>query len=157
MIILLYPKKTSDFNWTAIPNGGGAGSGFPVEKMSYEISNRINISLMPAYAFDKDKLGYLKLGYSMAQLKYTQGAPEPSGITTGFSSSQNISGYILGLGYKQTIYKGFYGFAEGNYISYSKSTVSGTMGVFNLPPDYRFSSNPSLTTYNFLVGVGYKF
>jgi len=46
---------------------------------------------------------------------------------------------------------GFYGFAEGNYMSYSKANFSSTSDGTTL------SANPSLNSYQFLVGLGYKF
>ena len=63
----------------------------------------------------------------------------------GVKDTYNFSGYSLGLGYKQIIEGGLYGFAEANYASYGSKTLIDTNG--NLKP----------TTMNFLVGVGYKF
>jgi hypothetical protein len=47
---------------------------------------------------------------------------------------------------------GLYGFAEANYMSYSKTTFSATTSG-----PYTISNSPTLNTYQALVGVGYKF
>ena len=47
------------------------------------------------------------------------------------SQSKNLSGFVLGAGYKQIITGGVYGFAEFNYMSYAKQTYSG-----NIDRDY---------------------
>jgi hypothetical protein len=71
---------------------------------------------------------------------------------TGLSNpSSTVGGYIVGLGYKQVIKGGFYGFAEGNYMSYSKPSLTTSNA------DTRFTINPSVNSYQLLVGVGYKF
>ncbi len=118
-----------------------------------KVSNRYNIFLTPGYAIDKDKLAYLKAGYSSQSLKITdQGAGSTTvGETLG---SGNVNGYVLGLGYKQMVQSGFYGFAEANYYSYSSAsfgtrTLSDGVVVSNI--------NPKSSAYQFLVGVGYKF
>ncbi|QWD89244.1 hypothetical protein GQ367_01850 [Polynucleobacter sp. MWH-CaK5] len=67
-----------------------------------------------------------------------------------------MSGYILGLGYKQIITGGLYGFAEGNYMSYGKKSFSSSATL----PDGRplnLTLNPDANAYTLLVGVGYKF
>lgn len=38
---------------------------FKFRDASYKTSHRVNAYLMPAYAFDADKLGYVKIGYSV--------------------------------------------------------------------------------------------
>jgi hypothetical protein len=86
--------------------------------LKYKISNRYNIFLAPGYSIDKDKLAYLKAGYSNQKVE----AQDPdNGNSFG---SATTGGYVLGLGYKQIISGGFYGFAEANYYSYAKPTIS---------------------------------
>ena len=131
------------------------GDSSPINNMSYKASNRFNAYLMPAYAFDADKMGYLKLGYSTQNLQYTQGSDSVSRLDSGFTSSKSISGYVLGLGYKQMIASGIYGFAEGNYYSYGKSTLNGN-GLAS-SRNIAMSSTASVSAYNFLIGLGYKF
>lgn len=97
----------------------------------YKNQNTYNIFLSPGYAISKDSLAYAKVGYTGTTYKF----PE---------SSYNLSGYSLGLGYKQVINGGLYGFAEGNYFSYGNKTTEG--GI-------KLNGN----SMNLLVGVGYKF
>jgi hypothetical protein len=134
--------------------GGGTLSG-----QSMQASNRFNIFVAPGYEIDKDKLVYLKAGYSSVTAKanaptyYTDATdPAQSGPTTGLSNqSSTVGGFIVGLGYKQIITGGFYGFAEANYMSYAKPSFSGTSDGYNI------STNPSINSYQALVGVGYRF
>ena len=114
----------------------------------------MNLFVTPSYVLSKDRLVYLKAGYSMQQLQYSQGVDSVTGITSGSTSSKNVNGYILGLGYKQMFMDGFYGFAEANYMAYGKTSISTT---FISGGSLTATSNPNLSTYNLLVGVGYKF
>lgn len=114
----------------------------------YQVSNRTNFFVTPGYSIAKDKLVYLKAGYSMENVQ-----AKPSGGGTG-TNTANVSGYILGLGYKQMITSGFYGFAEGNYMTYNKPTLNAATGNNG----YTFNANAGTpSAYNFLVGLGYKF
>jgi opacity protein-like surface antigen len=122
-----------------------------------ELSNRINIFVTPGYAIDKDKLAYIKAGYSTVTQKLN--SPNAFLFSTGqagalpsTSQSKNLSGYILGVGYKQIITGGIYGFAEFNYMSYSKQTYSS-----EVEPGYNISTTPSTNSYQGLIGVGYRF
>ena len=107
-----------------------------------QAANRYNIFVTPGYQFGADKLGYIKLGYSAEQLK-TQNS---GGLST--SGTGTASGYIVGLGYKQLIDKNIYVFGEANYMSYSNTTISAGSGV---------NVNTTPSTYQALVGIGYKF
>ncbi len=124
-------------------------------------SNQYNIYLMPGYEIDKDKLVFFKAGYS--SVKVDVSAPSTiiaGGIETPINGtvgrSKTLNGYVLGLGYRQFISQGFYGFAEANYMTYNKANFGATNslgGFLNLTT----STSSSLSTYQFLVGVGYKF
>jgi hypothetical protein len=115
---------TSEANSTYTNDDGSTGS----EK--YKNQNTYNIFITPGFVISKDSLAYAKVGYTGTTYKFP-------------SSSQNLTGYSLGLGYKQIIQGGLYGFAEGNYFSYSNKDVGG--------------GNLSGNSMNLLVGVGYKF
>ncbi len=116
----------------------------------YKTSNRLNIYLTPGYVIDKDKLAYLKAGYSSQKLESFAGA-------TNTSSSANVSGYILGVGYKQMITSGLYGFGEANYMSYSKANLNGSTACeMGCNTGFTSASVPS-SAYNFLIGLGYRF
>jgi opacity protein-like surface antigen len=92
----------------------------------------------PAIAIDKDKLAYAKLGYTSMATKGTSAAD---------NTSQNLTwnGYTFGLGYKQIIDGGLYGFAEGNYAMYNKKGIEST------------TASQAPTGMNLMVGIGYKF
>jgi hypothetical protein len=62
----------------------------------------------------------------------------------------------LGLGYKQMISGGFYGFAEANYMSYNKVNL-GTSWTETTGVRVTNNTNTGASAYNFLVGVGYRF
>lgn len=115
----------------------------------FTISNRFSIFASPGYAIDRDKLAYAKLGYSSQSVQYSQ-----TNCCSSPSNKAQVSGYVLGLGYKQLIAGGVYGFAEANYYAYAKPSLSST---YTDGPGGTVSSNPNVSAYNFLLGLGYKF
>lgn len=123
---------------------GGLNSTY---KSSYKALNHLNIFLSPAYAIDKDKLVYGKIGYSQSDSDFQfNGAESPIHTATG---------YVVGIGYKQLIKGGWYGYAEGNYFIYTPKTYSfGGVGPLG---SFAASQSVSLNGYNLLVGIGYKF
>jgi len=118
-----------------------------------KVSNRYNIFLTPGYAIDKNKLIYAKAGYSAQTLEYSAGAFE---TTPSLNKSNNANGYVLGLGYKQMITGGLYGFAEGNYMSYGKTNM-GMSWTETTGTRVTTTANAGSSAYTLLVGVGYKF
>jgi hypothetical protein len=110
---------------------------------SFKKKDSYNIFLSPATPVGKDGLLYGKVGYTGAQL-------DSGGDKT------NYTGYSLGLGYKQFISGGFYGFAEGNYFSYGNKSESTTAALQDGTP-YTISGKSNANAYNLLIGVGYKF
>lgn len=138
-----------------ITSATGCGGGNCNATQKYKVSNRYSIFLTPGYAIDKDKLAYLKAGYSSQTV---QASLNQTGITdsdNGFNfGSKSVSGYVLGLGYKQIIKGGFYGFGEANYYSYSSASLNNSPS----PQGGVFANNSTKSdAYNFLVGVGFKF
>ena len=127
--------------------------------MQLTVQDRYNIFLSPAFVIDKDKLAYLKAGYSAQTIKFSTPAQRSStAYSPEMTTYNNVNGYILGLGYKQMISGGFYGFAEGNYMKYTKgdtnvgySAVASNGTIFTTTTDY------SASTYTLLVGIGYRF
>ncbi len=107
---------------------------------SYKKNNSYNIFLSPATPIGKDGLIYGKVGYTGIQMKDN---------LTG--STGDYTGYSLGLGYKQFISGGLYGFAEGNYFSYGNKSNNNTY------PTYSFTGTTGVSSYNLLLGVGYRF
>ena len=71
---------------------------------SYQKKNSYNFFLSPGLMVGTDALAYAKVGYTGASF-------DTGGDTT------NYTGYSLGLGYKQIITGGLYGFGEVNYAS----------------------------------------
>jgi opacity protein-like surface antigen len=125
---------------------------------TYNVKNLYSIVLTPGYVIDKDRLAYAKVGYT--------------GATIGLSSpilpysATNLSGIALGLGYKQMVTSGLYGFVEGNYMGYSApsysnlattrahDTLHGIGSTGTRTVTYNFAS---LNTFQALVGLGYAF
>jgi hypothetical protein len=127
-------------------NFSASGSGLTANGQ-YNKENSYNIFLSPAFSVGDDGLLYGKVGYTVASVK--------SQYSGGSSTNDNLNGYSLGIGYKQMIQGGFYAFGEFNYANYRDLSINQTAKV----DTYQISSNTvmSATTYNFLLGVGYKF
>jgi outer membrane immunogenic protein len=152
-----------------------AGTTVTANAASAQLSNRFNIFLTPGYAIDKDKLVYLKAGYSQVTTQFnrnssvTRVAANGTSVTsptTGGNPSSNQGGYLVGLGYKQIITSGLYGFVEGNYMSYSSPSDSYTTTVNAINNVHGITSTgtrtvttkfDSLNSYQVLIGVGYAF
>jgi len=115
----------------------------------FTISNRFSIFATPGYAIDKDKLAYAKLGYSSQSVQYSQ-----TNCCSSPSNKAQVGGYVLGLGYKQLITSGLYGFVEANYYAYAKPSLSST---YTDEGGGTVSSNPNMSAYNLLLGLGYRF
>jgi len=111
---------------------------------TYNIKNLYNIFLSPGYVIDKDRLAYLKLGYT--------------GATIGLSSpiiaytSANLTGINVGLGYKQIFSGNWYGFGEINYAYYGSQTASVTTTTGT-----SVSNSIKGTGTDVIVGIGYRF
>ena len=109
-------------------------AGIGSETDQYNKKDSYNIFISPSIVIDKDKLAYAKVGYTGAN------------VTSGDGENTSLNGYSLGLGYKQIISGGLYGFGEVNYASYANANVGGgATGSF------------SFNSTNVLVGLGYKF
>lgn len=109
--------------------------------------NSYNIFLSPATPIGSDGLLYGKVGYTGATVK--------SQYNGGSSVNANLTGYSLGIGYKQIITGGLYGFGEVNYASYSNYNYndSATSGTYRATQTTTVSAN----AMNLMVGLGYKF
>lgn len=135
----------ADYSPLTAKTGNVTNVGF---SYNYSISNRTNIFIAPGYSIDKDKLVYLKAGYSMQSMKVQNFTYE-----LGSDPSENLNGYVLGLGYKQMIDKNIYVFGEANYYSYSNKAYTNNFGALSGTDTFNAKSN----AYQLLVGVGYKF
>ena len=134
-----YPINSHSDNYTSTVLGKTSSG-------TYQKQNVYNIYLAPGMNVGTDGLAYLKVGYTGATFKSTEGSA---------SSNENLSGYSLGLGYKQFFSGNWYGFGEANYFSYGNSVdnQSAKSGTRTLT----WSTTLNANVYNFLVGVGYKF
>jgi hypothetical protein len=138
-----YPGASSSATATVniiSPTGATIDSG----QARYNIKNLYSITLNPGYVIDKDRLAYAKIGYT--------------GATIGLSSSAipynttNLTGYTLGLGYKQMVTSSLYAFGEINYAAYGNKTASSTAyGVIPVTATFKGTGT------DLLVGVGYRF
>lgn len=128
------PIESSKENFTfSIPSYG-----YVEEGSTYKKKNSYNIFLSPAYVIDKDKLAYAKIGYTGLSAETT--------ASDGVKDTFNFTGYSLGLGYKQIISGGLYGFGEVNYADYGSKSIGNEI-----------SGSAKPKTMNALVGLGYKF
>ena len=123
------PLESSSANYTLrVPSVNASAVG------KYKKSNSYNVFLAPGIVIDKDKLVYVKVGYTGMSVKAD-------------ADTYNYTGMSAGLGYKQMISGSLYGFAEVNYAKYGDQNIGGT-GV---------TGNFNASATNALVGVGYKF
>ena len=113
---------------------------------TYNVKNLYSIVLTPGYVIDKDRLAYAKVGYT--------------GATIGLSSADvpynttNLTGYTLGLGYKQMVTSSIFAFGEVNYASYGNKTAS----TITASSGTTYSGvGVKGTGTDILVGVGYRF
>jgi len=134
-----YPIDSSTDNYTSTIAGRTSNG-------TYQKQNAYNIYIAPGMNVGTDGLAYLKIGYTGASVKSSQGSA---------SSTENLSGYSLGVGYKQFFSGNWYGFGEANYFSYGNSVDNqrASVGTRTLT----WSTTLNANVYNFLVGVGYKF
>lgn len=121
-------------------------AGVGTQTGTYQKQNSYNVFLSPATPIGQDGLLYGKVGFTGASIKATE---------SGSSNTTNYTGYSLGVGYKQIIQGGLYGFGEVNYISLGNTTntYSGVVSGHT----YSYSNTSSANAYNAIIGVGYKF
>jgi hypothetical protein len=145
-----------------------SGANIILNGSTMQLSNRFNLFITPGYAIDKDKLVYVKAGYSQVTAQYNRSTSitrTANGVSTtsaveGGNVSSTQGGYLLGLGYKQVIKGGLYGFVEGNYMGYSapsylftiKETYGGIASTKTVATSFA-----SLNSFQALVGLGYAF
>jgi len=148
----VYTGASSSATGSMAVTAAGGGSPYPVPagtaiqsaNVQYNVKNLYSVVLTPGYAIDKDRLVYAKVGYTAATIGL-------NGPTLAYSTV-GLSGYALGLGYKQMITGSLYMLGEFNYAGFSNktATVTNTSGV-NITAPFGGSG------MDFLVGVGYRF
>jgi hypothetical protein len=141
------------------PYSASNSNGGRTPNIQLTVQDRYNIFLSPAYVIDKDRLAYFKVGYSAQTVKsLTPAHNTPTAYVSAVNTSNNVNGYILGLGYKQMISGGFYGFAEVNYMKYTKGDTNvGYSSIDSNRTSFTTASDFGASTYTLLVGVGYRF
>jgi outer membrane immunogenic protein len=154
-----YTGATGSGNGTLYPTSNG-GTAFPQVNVNYQLKNLWAISLTPGYALDNNRLVYGKVGYTGVTIG-ASGSSAPNTLGVGGSSvpyqTVTLSGFNVGLGYKQIITGSLYWLGEVNYASFgNKNATIGLTNTFAGGPN---SLNASFggSGYNFLVGVGYRF
>ena len=81
-----------------------------------------------------------------------------AGIQTQVNNSNinpNFNGYLLGIGYKQLIYRSIYLFGEANYSSYQAQTTTKTVISSGRTINATVTTAPQSSRY--LIGLGYQF
>lgn len=134
------PIASQKANYSGSVLGTSLGNG------QYNKENAYNFFVSPATPIGTDGLLYGKVGYTGATIKDTFGTS---------STDTSYTGYSLGLGYKQIIQGGLYGFAEGNYMSYGDKTTTSNATINGFAVSSSITSSAS--AYNLLIGIGYKF
>ena len=151
-----YTGATGGASGTMYPTGA-SGTPYPQVNLTYQVKNLWAISLTPGFALDKDRLVYAKVGYTGVTIG-ASGSSVPGSVGGSSVPYQTVtlSGYNLGLGYKQIITGSLYWLAEANYASFSNKTA--TIGLTN---NIAGASSGTMSFggsgYNFLAGVGYRF
>ena len=137
-----YPGASSSATGTLNTTYNGAV--LSTTAATYNVKNLYSVVLTPGYVIDKDKLAYAKVGYT--------------GATIGLSSpvipynATNLTGYTLGIGYKQMVTSSIYAFGEFNYASYGSATASSTTTT-----GFNVNNSAKGTGTDLLVGLGYRF
>jgi outer membrane immunogenic protein len=109
----------------------------------YQKQNSYNIFLSPATPLGKGELLYAKLGYSSISMEDTLNQQ---------SQNSRYNGYLFGLGYKQLITGGLYGYGEINYTKYGNQTTRRSVTATTI-----ITQTTNLNAYNLVAGIGYKF
>jgi outer membrane immunogenic protein len=135
------PISGSKSNFSTSDTITGTANGQWNKEYSY------NIFLSPAISVSSDGLLYGKVGYTSGSFK--------SQYSGESSVTKDLTGYTIGIGYKQFLTEGLYGFGEVNYAGYNKLNFDNalTSGAFRVTQTTTISAN----TINVLVGLGYRF
>jgi hypothetical protein len=81
-----------------------------------------------------------------------------AGIQTQVNNNNinpNFNGYLLGLGYKQFVYRSIYLFAEADYVNYEAQTTTKTVTLPGRTIYASVTTKPQSSRY--LIGLGYQF
>lgn len=155
--LLSSAKRSFSGSYVTTFSNGTSVSG-TLSNTSIKSKGDLDVYVAPGYLLDEHKLIYLKFGYMNTSLEYNQGADTNSvtGVYKGFSSSLIVSGYLLGMGYKELLTPNIYLFVEGDYTSSVNLTFSG---IVTGPGGNTALLSPTIKMngYRGLIGAGYKF
>ena len=145
-------------------DGRALGSTCPNNNLCYEysggsskakVSDNFSLSLMPAFAFTKNHLGFIRVSVdSIKAEKSTAGGggwvngppltipnPLPDSTSSGQSGSERLTGFGIGLGYRYQSDSNWFLQAEYRYIDFNKNNkldVDVTVSGATLSAGYRF-------------------
>ena len=108
------------------------------------VQNIYSVYLSPGYAIDDKSLVYAKVGYTGSTAVFAETVP-----------NVNLTGYVLGLGFKKMIDNNLYGYIEGKYASYGSKDLEPT--AFSGSPYLTNTGSMSAKGMDVIVGIGYKF
>ncbi len=101
---------------SSVAGGEFSVPGQPAKWFNYQLKNIWSATVNPGYAIDKDSLVYAKVGVT----GNTMGL---NGQTAAYQTN-NFTGYVLGLGYKQMVTQSIYLLGEVNYASLNSKTAT---------------------------------
>ena len=118
------------------------------------LKNVMGISLEPGYYFDKNFLGFLKLG--IAQASSSQSYSFSDGGSLDSENFGNTNGFLLGLGGKYALTESLYLGAEFYQINFAKKTNNYSSGAGTIYESSLTISNQPTYNYGGLT-LGYRF
>lgn len=149
---------TAGYNFPLLPGfvlGVGAnilpGSGQAQQVQVKALNQTVSLpGNKPLYSYGFFLAPGLLMGDSLIYLK--------AGTQTQVNNNNinpNFSGYLLGLGYKQLIYRSIYLFGEADYLSYQSQTTTKTVLSAGRTINASVTTKPQGSRY--LIGIGYQF
>ena len=108
------------------------------------LKNIWGISVEPGYSFSDSSLGFVKLGWAMADNSWRISGGDGGTETIGFGNS---SGFLYGVGYKHLINKNVYVGVEVYQVAFSSKSKSFDGGNTTL------SSKPTYTYGGIVLGA----
>ena len=122
-------------------NGYVSGGLEPTSATEFKFKSSYAISVMPGYALSDDLLVYGKLSYVQISASLTD--------VDGASTSDTVTAYGVGLGFKKLMTKNVFIFGEGNIVSgVAKDGISADGSA-----TYKVKGSAT----NVAFGIGYKF
>lgn len=149
-------SKAKTFSGRSVNNT--AGVSWTSYNASFKVKNSYDLYVSPGYRLTQSSLLFAKLGYFGASVENGHGPDlsSSSQVASGYSKTNDLSGYIIGVGYKIGIAPHLYAFAEGDYTATGKKTFSAVLTT-TIGQKVSVSDTVELHGYNALIGMGYQF